>query len=597
MHAVAAMLPTKPVGVGRPISDRTAWETLAALDGFRQIVADAERLTTEPIPEQPDNLYLEFSTTGNRTRFEAVSHKRRERLSVFALAECLEDYGRFIKRLEEIIEALCNDRTWVWPAHDGNLANFHGTTTDIDLVSSKLAWQLATVDHLLGDRLRANTRQLLRENVRKRVLAPFMEMIDGKRERNWWLETTNNWNAVCLAGVVGSALALVESPEARARFILAAQTYSQNFVRGFGKDGYCTEGLGYWNYGFGHYVMLAETIRQASGGEVDLLESDDVRRPAAFGARIEIMNGVYPAFSDCPLDVQPDRRLMAYVSRRYGLGLSQFENDGPSASGLIECALFSFPNFASGKQSAGPQPDGLGARTWFDSSGVLICRPGSTESCQMAVAIKGGDNAEHHNHNDVGAFIVVVGKTAVLLDPGAEVYTARTFSSKRYESNLINSYGHPVPIVAGDLQRSGNNARGQVLKSEFTHAADTLVLDITSAYAANALNKLTRTFVYSRRGKGSLTVTDEVEFSQPQAFGTALITLGEWQQPEPDTVLVSESGEAVLVTLQITGAEFDVRAEEIKEDVRTRRLPTRIGIDLRQPVTRASVTLKITAGG
>jgi len=422
-------------------------------------------------------------------------------------------------------------------------------------------------------------------------------MVEGKRKRNWWMETTNNWNAVCLAGVVGAALAIVESPEERARFILAAQKYSENFLRGFGKDGYCTEGLGYWNYGFGHYVMLAETVLQATGGKVDLLESDDVRRPATFGARIEIMNGVYPAFADCLVDVKPSRRIMAYVSRRYGLGLSQFEKEVPSAGGaLYECLLYSFPNSVSGKESARRQPSGLGARTWFDSSGGLICRPGSTESCKMAVAIKGGDNAEHHNHNDVGTFIVVIGKTAVLLDPGPEVYTSRTFSSKRYESKLLSSYGHPVPIVAGDLQKSGRNARGQVLKTEFTDAADTLVLDIKSAYTAKELKKLTRTFVYSRLGKGSLTVTDEVEFSEPRAFGTALITLGEWKEQEPGKVLVSDSGEAILVDIKIEGAEFDTRAEKIKEDVRTKTLPMRIGIDLRKPVTRASVTLKITAG-
>ena len=594
MEEVADMLPAKPVGVGRPISDRAAWETFAELDSFKKTVCEAEKLGKEPIPEQPDDLYLDFSRTGNRTRWQNVAQKRRGRLRVLVLAECVDNRGRFIKPLEEIIEVLCKERTWVMPAHDGNLANLHGKAIDVDLASSAKGWELATIDYLLGNKLSAKTRKLIRENVRKRLLDPFLAMIEGKRERNWWMETTNNWNAVCLAGVVGSALAIAESREERARFILAGEKYSKNFLRGFGTDGYCTEGLGYWNYGFGHYILLAETILQATDGKLDLLNSDDVKRPGTFGARIEIMNGVYPAFADCSVNVQPSQRLMAYLSRRYGLGLSQLEKEAPSADGqLFECLLHSFPNSVSGKKTVGRKATTLAARTWFDKSGILICRPGSVKSCKMGVALKGGNNAEHHNHNDVGTFIVVVGETVVLLDPGSEVYTSRTFSAKRYESKVLNSYGHPVPVVAGKLQSTGSEACGEVLKTEFTDRMDTLALDISSAYAVKELKKLTRTFVYSRSGKGSLTVTDEVEFGKPKEFSTAFITLGEWKKQGADKVLVSDGDEAVLVHIEADGLDFDVKAEKIKEDVQTKRLPTRIGISLKKPVTKARVVLKI----
>ena len=84
--------------------------------------------------------------------------------------------------------------------------------------------------------------------------------------RAWWLSSTNNWNAVCLAGVTGAALATVESRRDRAFFAAAAEENIQSYLRGFTPDGYCSEGVGYWNYGFGHYMMLAETLRQASGG-------------------------------------------------------------------------------------------------------------------------------------------------------------------------------------------------------------------------------------------------------------------------------------------------------------------------------------------
>jgi hypothetical protein len=48
------------------------------------------------------------------------------------------------------------------------------------------------------------------------------------------------------------------------------------------------------------------------------------------------------------------------------------------------------------------------------------------------------------------------------------------------------------------------------------------------------------------------------------------------------------------VEIDTGGAAFDIQAEQIKEDVRTKTLPTRIGIALKAPVTEATVTLKIT---
>jgi hypothetical protein len=63
----------------------------------------------------------------------------------------------------------------------------------------------------------------------------------------------------------------------------------------------------------------------------------------------------------------------------------------------------------------------------------------------------------------VGSFVVAVAGDTPLLDPGSEVYTARTFSARRYESQVLNSYGHPVPLVAGQLQRTGRKAEARVL--------------------------------------------------------------------------------------------------------------------------------------
>ena len=350
------------------------------------------------------------------------------------------------------------------PAHDRSLTNFNGESVDIDLASSSVAWELATVNWLLGERLSDATRDLIRENVAKRVLDPYSDMFNGSRPANGWTRVTSNWNSVCLAGVTGAALAQLDSAEDRARFIVAAERYSRNFLAGFTADGYCSEGLGYWNYGFGHYVLLGETVRQATSGGVDLLARPDALAPARFGASISDHEWVRP----------PSRTLRGARPRPGSCTSSSVLGGLPAMmrwTWPTRMVIFlGRPVLLSECRLAGPgAPSGAGPglRTWCENAGILVARPAEGAQCRLGVALKGGHNAEHHNHNDVGSYVVVIGSREVLLDPGSEVYTARTFSARRYESNLLNSFGHPVPVVAGQLQRTGKEARAEVLATEF----------------------------------------------------------------------------------------------------------------------------------
>ncbi len=591
---IASMLPETPAGLGRPITDREAWTALAQIDAFADLVPRAEALLDRPLPEQPDELYLDFSRTGNRTRWQNVSRERRGRLAPLVLAECMEDRGRFIPAIEELVAALCAERTWVMPAHDRSLANFNGEQIDIDLASSALGWHLATAYRLLGDRLSDGPRGLIADNVRERILEPYRAMYTGERDLNWWMVKTNNWNAVCLAGVTGAGLAQLQDRRLRAELIAAAEMYSRNFLNGFTADGYCSEGLGYWNYGFGNYVLLAETVRQATGGGVDLMDRPGVAAPATFGARIQIIGGVAPAFADCSIAARPDQSTMYYLNRRYRMGLSEYDEVDlrPTTGSLSEALIFAFPNSAS--EGAVLEGAGVGEelRTWFDEAGVLISRPAPGSECRLGVALKGGHNAEHHNHNDVGSYVAVVEDRAVLLDPGSEVYTGRTFSGRRYESKLLNSWGHPVPVIAGQLQRTGADARAEVRATDFTDERDAMTLDLSAAYDVPELERLERAFVYDRTGNGRLTVTDTVELAEPREFETALITDGDWQRRDDGALVIWDVDRAVEVTIDTAGAAWELVVDEIHEDAAAQ--PTRLAVRLAEPVTSATVTVTVT---
>jgi hypothetical protein len=257
---------------------------------------------------------------------------------------------------------------------------------------------------------------------------------------------------------------------------------------------------------------------------------------------------------------------------------------------LYEWAIHNFPNSATARPVLGKPAPPSPLRDWFAETGAYVGRPTHERRDRaLGVAFKGGHNGEHHNHNDVGTYVVALRGKTPLLDPGREEYTGRTFSTQRYESNVLNSYGHPVPRVAGKLQSKGRSAAVRVVETVFTDEMDSVVLDLSEAYDVEEIQELKRTFVYSRQGEGSLVVIDEVVFSTPQYFETAMITLSDWRQVGEKDLVVGEGSEAVQVQISSAGGDFRIQAEKLQDGAN----PIRLGITLTEPVARGTIKVRI----
>ena len=113
--AIAATLPEQPMGLGKPATDRAAWERLARQPKFSNQIVQAEKLARSADPEIPDDLYLDYSRTGNRDRGQKVIFELDNRLATFTVAECLENKGRFLGPLTNAITALCAEKTCLLP--------------------------------------------------------------------------------------------------------------------------------------------------------------------------------------------------------------------------------------------------------------------------------------------------------------------------------------------------------------------------------------------------------------------------------------------------------------------------------------------------
>ena len=602
VREIAPLLPQGPFAFGRPISDRAAWERLAVHPAFKGAVSSAAKLMAEPVPDMTEEIYREFSATGQRTaHYGKIRSARYNRIGAYVLAECIENKGRFIPPLKKLAISICDEPTWVFNFHDGKLENWHGKAKFVDLGSIIPAHDFAEALFLLDDRLDDETRQLLRGNIRRRILEPYRAAVEGSGPKMGWITAEMNWNSVCTAGVVGAALGVCDDPAEKAWYVAAAEKYMHDYLAGFGPDGLCPEGLGYWDYGYGNFVVLSEEIWQATRGKVDLYALPGARLAALYPVRTEIINGVWPALADVGPNPQPAAATLNFLERRYALGLSRWHVDDLTARSpfLPATLMFSTPSSATAQPPAEAGHVFYELHSYFDHGGLLVCRPAKNADGKvdgkLAVCIKGGQNEGPHYHQDVGTFVAVLGNKALILDPGGEVYTARTFSKDRFKSNLLNSYGHPVPLVAGKIQRAGKDAAAKITKTDFTDAVDTLAMDLRSAYPVPELKELTRTFTYPRDGATSLTVRDDFAFASAASFGGALITYGQWKQNPNGTLLIWQDGQAVFVTIDAGGLPFEVTGETINEssEARDHSRPTRIGINLTKPAITGHITLTI----
>jgi len=227
-------------------------------------------------------------------------------------------------------------------------------------------------------------------------------------------------------------------------------------------------------------------------------------------------------------------------------------------------------------------------RNWFEASSLLVCRPGPATARRLSASLLGGNNGTNHNHNDLGTFTVVLDGRTLVVDPGAEIYSFRTFSTHRYDSPLLNSFGHPVPRVAGKLQEAGPEWRTRVLAKEFTDDFDRVVFDLRMAYDVPALRRLEREFLFDRRGAGSVTITDRVEFLSPAAFESALITLG---QPTIDgsRVRLTDGTSVLNVEVSVEGATLEFVTDKIDQPPYPTRIALRCQGEVKQAVLRTVI--------
>ncbi|MGE6666256.1 heparinase II/III domain-containing protein [Paenibacillus xylanexedens] len=480
---------------------------------YTDLKAYGERALNEPMPSLSFRLYRQFSDTGERKTYEEAYFDRRGRLAAVAMLALDTTRPDALQALEEMLWDVCGEYTWCLPAHLGT-GEVNQVDGNIDLFAAETVHMLAEIVTIHAERLDRLVIERIRSEAEWRIFTPLYR----EQRKFHWQTADHNWSAVC-GGCCGmAALLLLEDESTLQESISHTVSCMNAFLSGYGEDGGCAEGIGYWVYGFGYFTYYTEMLREYSEGELDLLTGSKITAIAAFPLRVHLSGGTYVNYSDSVEQEEIPSGLLSLLASRVGLQIDlpfhiPLLTDDPCHrwAHLLRNVMWSDPPVYGDEGASGQAERGF----IFQNLGWMIVK-GSLDSLdtkrtyggplQVAISIKGGHNDEPHNHNDLGQFIIHCGGENILCDPGAGLYSQAYFAPGREQLFHISSSGHNVPLIEGQEQCSGRQAQAHVLEAKLAEGCGELdtTLDLTSAYSgAASLARYTRQFHWEMSPDGS----------------------------------------------------------------------------------------------
>ncbi len=420
------------------------------------------------IPANNYSLIKLYYKEGDRGQFEKQYFEKRNRLNFLQIL-ALKD-NRYIDALEEVVSAICDEFTWVLPAHNYDAKTGTFDRTFIDLFSAETAFYLAETVYALGEILSADIKNRVKLCIEDRIIKNF------ESRWFWWQEADTNWASVCGLGVGLSYLYLF--PERYDSVKDKIESYFKNYLEGIDDEGYCYEGLIYWGYGFTFFMLFYDVLVQLKG-RPDFLDSEKINKIINYPMNTQMDKGVYVPFADGGrkyLDTNIYLPCFYAIKNVYGDKINcPIKVDINYFADYEKAFAFRFL-LATEIENDVEENLQQNKRVYFNKAEVLVYK-----NKNYAFTAKCGNNNELHNHNDVGVFQIVKNSKRLIADLGAGQYTKNYFiQSEKYKDDIFvcGSMSHSVPIVDGKFQEHGEGHVGKVL----CVGENYFEMDITNAY-------------------------------------------------------------------------------------------------------------------
>lgn len=462
-----------------------------------------EYYLAEPIYSPPFSIFRRYEDDGDFTEYHYAKKgyfARRGHLeSELTGAWLYPERPELLDAFQDIAWAICDEYTWSVAAHmwgrESLRENLQEDCYTIDLFAAETGATLAEALLLLEGRLDSIVVKRIKRELKKRIIDRFETGTFG-----WCETTTNNWAAVC-AGCVGMACICELDDNVRLGSLIEKLLKAmRNFVSGFADDGACLEGTGYWSYGFGYFSCFADMLYRRTAGEIDLFDDPKIHAVALFPQKTCFYGSRGVSFADSGSS--------ASISAGFTNMLSQHYDDMFIPENVnTDCgmAVGGCHRFSLGFNLALWTPEGEIKRVAKRGSYQFPCAQWYIASGKdnIGVAIKGGNNNDPHNHNDVGNFLVYKNGNEIITDLGSGEYTKQYFREARYTTTHCGSQGHCLPIIDGLTQKAGK----QFAARDFTMDDTGVRMDIAPAYGIGDEASIYRDFRFNA-AEGEITIED-----------------------------------------------------------------------------------------
>ncbi|MBE6354663.1 heparinase II/III family protein [Treponema sp.] len=571
-------------------SDRNTWNSIS--DEFRNfILKQAENalqiLRSKGWPQLNISLWHDFYKNGNRVNFENHHFNRRTLLIILVLAECFEHKGRFLEDITDGIFLICEESGWHLPAHNSytrdtpQLPYPDSSRPIFELFAGETANLLSLTWYLLKEELDADSPMIcerIQYELERRIITPYLT------EHFWWMgnddEPMCNWTPWCTQNALLAAFILPHSDELRKKILQKAFYSLDCFLKDYGEDGCCSEGAEYYRHAGLTFYNACDIINRVTDKLTESVYSiPKIKNIAEYILNMNIPHSEYFFnFADCsPRAGKSGAREFLFGKAVHSDALCSFAADQWKASSTEEKlfnltadklsqsnmyytlqSIFADKEILEGLQK---KTEPLSRNIWYKSIGVFIVHKGI-----FSAAAKAGNNADSHNHNDTGSFILYKNGEPFIIDVGVENYTQKTFSPQRYEIWTMQSSYHNLPELNGIMQQDGKEFRAEEVKTE----ENSISMNIAKAYPSSAGVKS-----YSRRisvSEEGLDIDDSIVFNDKDRALTVMNLMVKEKPLVNSSSMTITVGTTGSIRVKTDASETDISVEPIEiADSRLRR--------------------------
>ena len=251
-------------------SNRDFWDNISP-ELKQKLISNGEKYLDFKYPLLLASDFMKFEREGQRPPYEEPYAVRRDALNALVLAECTEYKGRFIDDIINGIYLICDETSWVVPAHnykDIRYGTHDGNNTAlllrddnivIELRSTKTGHDLALVYYLLKDEL-----DMVSPMICKRIEIKLEERIISlyeKYDEYFWKTEINNWNPQCNVHCLVAGMIMIDDDERRRNFVKKLLKSVNVFYSSFINDGGCEEGVLYWDHSCGNLFRTLDVVK------------------------------------------------------------------------------------------------------------------------------------------------------------------------------------------------------------------------------------------------------------------------------------------------------------------------------------------------